>query len=249
MHLATNARLDAPVCTCVHVCVRVSVTNRLSGRRFVVNQSVNCISGSPDSPAGETRMHEDALAVGICFYYKICKWRTRNAAGVLVRGPCLSFSIPSYKGTVINWIVKDRSNSSSLENFEITLSPSTRFDQKVPGILIVSRNVRLYVNTNVVPFKVIFIGYITLMLVSILEHRFSVFPILETLLKYTLWYRLQFVQRFWFIFYMAAKRWPSVILFIFGKRNNHSIMFREYGDWSITTMLFFFLQNFTNAWN
>lgn len=54
----------------------------------------------------ETRMHEDAPAVGICFYYKVCKWRTRNAAGVLVRGPCLSFSIPSYGGTVINWIVR-----------------------------------------------------------------------------------------------------------------------------------------------
>jgi len=41
-HPLPNARLDA------------SVTNRCWGRRFVVNQSVNCISGSPDSPAGET---------------------------------------------------------------------------------------------------------------------------------------------------------------------------------------------------
>lgn len=52
IHLVTNARLDTQsVCACV----RTRVSNRLWGRRFVVNQSVNCISGSPEiSPAGET---------------------------------------------------------------------------------------------------------------------------------------------------------------------------------------------------
>lgn len=58
----------------------------------------------------ETRMHEDVSAVGICFYYKVCKWRTRNAAtaGVSLRSPYLCLSIPSYGDTVINWIAKAR---------------------------------------------------------------------------------------------------------------------------------------------
>lgn len=43
------------VCVCVsnvcaHVCDRVSLTNRRSERRFVVNQSVNCISGNLPIP-------------------------------------------------------------------------------------------------------------------------------------------------------------------------------------------------------
>lgn len=54
-----DKRASRYISVCINVCAyacnaRVPVTNRRSGRRFVVNQSVNCISGSPDSPAGET---------------------------------------------------------------------------------------------------------------------------------------------------------------------------------------------------
>jgi hypothetical protein len=82
-------------------------TKRRTGRTTTYRDKGGRKRGKVESNRGastdlrETRMHEDVSAVGICFYYKVCKWRTRNA-GVSLRGPCLCLSIPSYDDTVIN---------------------------------------------------------------------------------------------------------------------------------------------------
>lgn len=59
-----------------------------------------------------TRIHEDAPAVGICFYYKVCKCGVRGTPpGFWYAVHVLAFLFSSYSDTIINCIVKRDSSS------------------------------------------------------------------------------------------------------------------------------------------
>lgn len=104
-------------------------TKRRTGRTAAYRDKGGRKRGKVESNRGastdlrETRMHEDASAVGICFYYKVCKWCTRNTA---IADPCLCLSIPSYGGAVINCIVKVRVTLLHSGGSKIMLNSSCR---------------------------------------------------------------------------------------------------------------------------